>query len=246
MAGLFFTAMAVIWRIGFRATLIACHQDELSATRSKIMETTNFYLPHLKSQREATGWTQDMLSEASGISVRTIQRIEAGGKTSLETAKSFAATFNLPSYESLQDVGEDKSGCETSDNESANLDKNENAHNETEKYRSDGGRYQGSEKNFVVIGLLAWIFPAITSIIDPNWGEGWALFRTLIFAFSMLYGLTVLLASTMVTGLLDVYLGRSYGPTPMLPTSELLSVLFMVVSALAATILCLHPFLFKS
>ena len=208
------------------------------------MQTTNFYLPHLKSQREATGWTQDMLSEASGISVRTIQRIEAGGKTSLETAKSFAATFNLPSYEALQNI--DKFECEPPGDESAAFDKHDSFHHEEDNYRSDGGRYQGSEKNFVVIGLLAWIFPAITSIIDPNWGEGWAFFRALIFAFSMLYGLTVLLASTMVTGLLDVYLGRSYGPTPMLPTSELLSVLFMVVSALAATILCLHPFLFKS
>ena len=33
----------------------------------------------LKYQREKCDWTQEMLAEYAGLSVRTIQRIESGG-----------------------------------------------------------------------------------------------------------------------------------------------------------------------
>jgi transcriptional regulator with XRE-family HTH domain len=41
------------------------------------------------------GWSQQQLSEASGLSVRTIQRIEAGQPASTETLKSLAAVFEV-------------------------------------------------------------------------------------------------------------------------------------------------------
>lgn len=41
------------------------------------------------------GWPQEQLAELSGLSVRTIQRIERGQKPSLETLKSLAAVFDL-------------------------------------------------------------------------------------------------------------------------------------------------------
>ena len=40
-------------------------------------------------------WTQEDLSAASGVSVRTIQRIEQGERGSLESWKAFAAAFNM-------------------------------------------------------------------------------------------------------------------------------------------------------
>lgn len=45
--------------------------------------------------REARGWTQEHLAEASGLSVRTIQRIEAGEPPAQETLLALAATFDL-------------------------------------------------------------------------------------------------------------------------------------------------------
>lgn len=41
------------------------------------------------------GWSQQQLAEASGLSVRTIQRIEAGFPASTETLKSLAAVFEV-------------------------------------------------------------------------------------------------------------------------------------------------------
>ena len=41
------------------------------------------------------GWSQQQLAEASGLSVRTIQRIEAGLPASTETLKSLAAVFEV-------------------------------------------------------------------------------------------------------------------------------------------------------
>ena len=55
----------------------------------------------LKYQREKCDWTQEMLAEYAGLSVRTIQRIESGGNASVETAKSIAAAMELPDYTHL-------------------------------------------------------------------------------------------------------------------------------------------------
>ncbi len=49
----------------------------------------------IRKLRLQRGWTQDQLSEISGLSIRTIQRLERGAPPSLETAKSLAATFDV-------------------------------------------------------------------------------------------------------------------------------------------------------
>ncbi len=41
------------------------------------------------------GWSQQQLADASGLSTRTIQRIEAGQPASAETLKSLAAVFEV-------------------------------------------------------------------------------------------------------------------------------------------------------
>jgi transcriptional regulator with XRE-family HTH domain len=41
------------------------------------------------------GWSQETLAEVSGLSVRTIQRIERGGRASLETIGALAAVFEV-------------------------------------------------------------------------------------------------------------------------------------------------------
>ena len=41
------------------------------------------------------GWSQQQLAELSGLSIRTIQRIEGGQTPSVETLKSLAAVFEI-------------------------------------------------------------------------------------------------------------------------------------------------------
>lgn len=49
----------------------------------------------VKKLRLKKGWTQSELAEFSGLSARTIQRIEKGEKPGLDTLKSLAAVFDL-------------------------------------------------------------------------------------------------------------------------------------------------------
>ena len=49
----------------------------------------------VRKLRLRRGWSQDQLAEFTGVTVRTIQRIERGHKPSLETAKALAAVFEV-------------------------------------------------------------------------------------------------------------------------------------------------------
>jgi transcriptional regulator with XRE-family HTH domain len=49
----------------------------------------------VRKLRNARGWSQDQLAIAAGLSLRTIQRIEAEGVASMATRVSLAATFGI-------------------------------------------------------------------------------------------------------------------------------------------------------
>lgn len=49
----------------------------------------------IQKMRLKRGWSQQQLADASGLSSRTIQRIEAGHPASTETLKSIAAVFEV-------------------------------------------------------------------------------------------------------------------------------------------------------
>jgi len=49
----------------------------------------------IKKLRQDNGWSQDLLAKASGLSLRTIQRVEKEGNASAETQLALAGTFNV-------------------------------------------------------------------------------------------------------------------------------------------------------
>ena len=49
----------------------------------------------IQKMRLQHGWSQQQLAEASGLSTRTVQRIEAGHPASTESLKSLAAVFGV-------------------------------------------------------------------------------------------------------------------------------------------------------
>ncbi|WP_233009952.1 helix-turn-helix transcriptional regulator [Rheinheimera faecalis] len=55
----------------------------------------------VKSHRNKRAWSQTQLAEVSGLSLRTIQRIEKTGSASLESIKSIASVFEIEA-QSLQ------------------------------------------------------------------------------------------------------------------------------------------------
>ncbi|PCI59163.1 MAG: transcriptional regulator [Gammaproteobacteria bacterium] len=56
----------------------------------------------VKKHRADNGYSQELLAKASGLSLRTIQRIEKDGKASAETQLALAATFNISPKELFQ------------------------------------------------------------------------------------------------------------------------------------------------
>lgn len=49
----------------------------------------------IKNLREKHCWSQDELAAISGLSIRTIQRVEKTGNSSLETLKALASVFHV-------------------------------------------------------------------------------------------------------------------------------------------------------
>jgi len=49
----------------------------------------------VKKLRNKKNWSQEQLATLSGLSLRTIQRVEAGNSASLETLKSLASVFEV-------------------------------------------------------------------------------------------------------------------------------------------------------
>lgn len=47
----------------------------------------------LKNHRDSRAWSQTQLAEVSGLSLRTVQRIEKTGVASQESAKSLASVY---------------------------------------------------------------------------------------------------------------------------------------------------------
>jgi transcriptional regulator with XRE-family HTH domain len=59
------------------------------------MNPTTINLRDLKEMRLQRHWSQEQLAEMSGLSIRTIQRIENGENAGLESLKSLAAVFEI-------------------------------------------------------------------------------------------------------------------------------------------------------
>ena len=49
----------------------------------------------VKRLRLKNNWSQEQLAQFSGLSLRTIQRIESGQKPSVESIKALAAVFDI-------------------------------------------------------------------------------------------------------------------------------------------------------
>lgn len=60
----------------------------------------------IKTLRKENGWSQEVLAKATGLSARTIQRIESDGKASAESTLAIASVFKL-TPQSLKATSED-------------------------------------------------------------------------------------------------------------------------------------------
>ncbi|MFT4698292.1 MAG: transcriptional regulator with XRE-family HTH domain [Flavobacteriaceae bacterium] len=124
--------------------------------------TTN--LRDIKKMRLERHWSQEQLAEMSGLSIRTIQRIENGENAGLESLKSLASVFET---------------------NIADSDKKE----EVEQIRKEE-EYVQNVKGFYKILVLA-IFSLVTFFIIAIFesdSEGWFLFLYMLIFWAIFLG----------------------------------------------------------
>lgn len=59
------------------------------------MDDINMNATQVRQMREARAWSQEHLATAAGVSLRTVQRVEAEGKASAETRLALAGAFRV-------------------------------------------------------------------------------------------------------------------------------------------------------
>ena len=123
----------------------------------------------IQTLRLKRGWSQQQLAEASGLSTRTIQRLEAGFPASTESLKSLAAVFEV-NFSTLKPESEMNTEISSS----------------SEKQEEEAFRYVRKLKGFyihlfqyvMVVGLLTIINIAFTPNhlwvlwVIAGWGLG--------------------------------------------------------------------------
>jgi transcriptional regulator with XRE-family HTH domain len=127
------------------------------------MNTNTINLRDIKKLRLERHWSQDQLSEMSGLSIRTIQRIENGENAGLESLKSLAAVFEI---------------------NIADSDKKE----EIEQIRKEE-EYVQNLKGFyklLAIALLSLFVPLILAVNDSSL---WSFFLWILLSWGVLLGI---------------------------------------------------------
>ena len=111
------------------------------------MNLNTINLRDIKKMRLERHWSQDQLAEMSGLSIRTVQRIENGENAGLESLKCLAAVF---------------------DTNIADSDKNvemEQIRKEEEYVQNVKGFYK-----LLAVALLSLVVPFILAVSDSsNW-----------------------------------------------------------------------------
>jgi len=103
----------------------------------------------ISTLRKSKGWTQEFLAEESGLSVRTIQRLEAGDDASLETLRLVAEALNVSINELFERV-EDK-----------NKEKEIELFSEEQTLQMN--KRKGEENLFQIVKLIFFVLMLITA-----------------------------------------------------------------------------------
>ena len=130
------------------------------------MDHNTVNLRDIKKMRLDRHWSQDQLAEMSGLSIRTIQRIENGENAGLESLKSLAAVF---------------------DTNIADSDKNE----ELEQIRKEE-EYVQEVKGFYKLLALAGLSLLVPFVLALNDSSNWSLFLWILITWVIVIGINSL------------------------------------------------------
>jgi transcriptional regulator with XRE-family HTH domain len=116
----------------------------------------------IKKMRLERHWSQDQLAEMSGLSIRTIQRIENGENAGLESLKSLAAVFETNIVDSDKKV------------------EMEQIRKEEEYVQNVKGFYK-----LLAVAILSLLLPFILAVSDSS---NWNVFLWILLSWGVLLG----------------------------------------------------------
>jgi len=128
-----------------------------------MMNSNTINLRDIKKMRLERHWSQDQLAEMSGLSIRTVQRIENGENAGLESLKSLAAVFET-------DIADSDKKVEM-----------EQIRKEEEYVQNVKGFYK-----LLAIALLSLVVPFILAVIDSS---NWNVFLWILLSWGVLLGI---------------------------------------------------------
>jgi transcriptional regulator with XRE-family HTH domain len=127
------------------------------------MNPDTINLRDIKKLRLVHHWSQDQLAEMSGLSIRTIQRIENGENAGLESLKSLAAVFeiNITDSDKAQEI--------------------EQIRKEEEYIQNVKGFYK-----LLAIATLSLVVPFIIAVHDSS---NWNVFLWILLSWGVILGI---------------------------------------------------------
>ncbi len=127
------------------------------------MNPDTINLRDIKEMRLERHWSQDQLAEMSGLSIRTIQRIENGENAGLESLKSLAAVFeiNIADSDKKQEM--------------------EQIRKEEEYVQNVKGFYK-----LLAVAIMSLVVPLILAISDSS---NWSIFLWMVPSWIVLLGI---------------------------------------------------------
>jgi len=127
------------------------------------MNSGTINLRDIKKMRLERHWSQDQLAEMSGLSIRTIQRIENGENAGLESLKSLAAVFETNIADSDKKV------------------EMEQIRKEEEYVQNVKGFYK-----LIAVAILSLVVPFILAVSDSSY---WKVFLWILLSWAILIGI---------------------------------------------------------
>ena len=126
------------------------------------MNSNTINLRDIKKMRLERHWSQDQLAEMSGLSIRTIQRIENGENAGLESLKSLAAVFETNIADSDKKV-------------------------EMEQIRKEEAYVQNVKGLYklLAIAILSLVVPFILAVSDSS---NWTVFLWILLSWGVILG----------------------------------------------------------
>ena len=126
------------------------------------MNPSTMNIRDIKKMRLERHWSQDQLAEMSGLSIRTVQRIENGENAGLESLKSLAAVFETNIADSDKKV-------------------------EMEQIRKEEAYVQNVKGLYklLAIAILSLVVPFILAVSDSS---NWTVFLWILLSWGVILG----------------------------------------------------------